>query len=253
MLKKRPKQRPSTSRPQRATQRLSKVLAAYGVASRRKCEELIFEGRVTVNGEIALLPQTMVDEQRDVLTVDGEKVKGSSKLVYYVLNKPKGYVCTNAPNIKKRAIDLVPGGTRLFTVGRLDKDTEGLIIITNDGHFTNAVIHPSSGIEKEYLAKVDKEITHEHLVAIGRGTIVDGTFVRPLQVRKVRRGTIRITVAEGKKREVRCLLEKAGLVVHSLSRIRIGHLTLGTLTVGQYRILTEAERDGFNLQDNQPA
>ena len=232
-------------------QRLSKVLAAFGVASRRKCEELIFEGRVSVNGQIELLPQTMVDELKDTLRVDGEKVKGSNKLVYYVLNKPKGYVCTNAPDIKKRAVDLVPGGTRLFTVGRLDKDTEGLIIITNDGHFSNDVIHPSAGIEKEYLSKVDKEITHEHLVAISRGTIVEGTFVRPLQVKKVRKGTLRITVAEGKKREVRCLLEKVGFTVHSLTRIRLGHLLLGSLQVGEYRFLTAAERALFTKPDNE--
>lgn len=228
-------------------QRLSKVLASFGVASRRKCEELIFSGRVSVNGEIALLPQTMVDGQKDQLAVDGERVKGSQKLVYFVLNKPKGYVCTNSPQFKKRAVDLVPKGARLFTVGRLDKDTEGLIVITNDGHFANDLIHPSSGIEKEYLAKVDKEITHEHLVAISQGTIVEGTFVRPISVKKVRRGTVKIVVSEGKKREVRLLLEKIGCNVLALTRIRIGHLTLGSLNPGEYRILTPAEKEQFYI------
>ncbi len=226
-------------------QRLSKVLAAAGVASRRKCEELIFDGKVSVNGQVITTPQTMVNPEKDRLSVDGESVKSSNRLVYYVLNKPVGYTCTNAPNVKKRAIDLVPGGTRLYTVGRLDKDTEGLIIITNDGHFSNDIIHPSSGIDKEYLAKVDKEVQHEHLVAISHGTIVEGAFVKPLHVNKVRRATLKITVGEGKKREVRHLLEKVGFTVHSLKRIRIGHLTLGRLAVGAYRALSAHEREAF--------
>lgn len=227
-----------------AEQRLSKVLAALGVASRRKCEELIFQGRASVNGKPVLIPQTMVDPEKDKLSVDGETIRHTQKLVYYVVNKPKGFVCTNASNIKRKAISLVPNDdVRLFTVGRLDKDTTGLLIITNDGHFANEVIHPSSGIEKEYLAKVDKEVVHSHLVAIHQGTVVEGTFVRPISVKKVRKATIKISVREGKKREVRCLLEKAGLEVVELTRIRVGGLTLGSLPEGSYRQLTESDRE----------
>lgn len=224
-------------------QRLSKVLAATGVASRRKCEELIFAGKVKVNGETTLLPQTMVDIDSDSITVNGKSVAGIENKVYFILNKPIGFVCSNNPGSKaKNVLSLFDGvEERLFTVGRLDKDTQGLLLVTNDGHFANKVIHPSNNISKEYLAKTDKEITHEHLIAIGSGAIVEGVFVKPLKVSKVRRGTLKITIAEGKKREVRVLLESAGLVVQELTRIRIGGLHLGKLPLGGYRELTSKD------------
>ncbi len=226
-------------------QRLSKVLAASGVASRRKCEDLIFSGKVKVNGEIALLPQTMVDIESDEIIVNGEPVSKLEKKVYFVLNKPIGYVCSNHPGpTAKNVLNLLADvSERLFTVGRLDKDTQGLLLVTNDGHFANKVIHPSHNIDKEYVAKTDKEITHEHLVAISNGTIVEGVFVKPLKVSKVRKGTLKITLAEGKKREVRILLESVGLHVKELTRIRIGGLHLGKLQAGEYRILSNKDID----------
>ncbi|MGK5594040.1 MAG: pseudouridine synthase [Parachlamydiaceae bacterium] len=226
-------------------QRLSKVLAASGVASRRKCEELIFAGRVKVNEEITQLPQTMVDIENDKILVNGEPISELEKKVYFILNKPIGYVCSNHPGpTAKNVLNLLADiPERLFTVGRLDKDTQGLLLITNDGHFANQVIHPSSNIDKEYVAKTDKEITHEHLVAISNGTIVEGVFVKPLKVSKVRKGTVKITLAEGKKREVRILLESIGLQVKELTRIRIGGLHLGKLPSGEYRALSSKEID----------
>lgn len=225
-------------------QRLSKALSAAGVASRRACEELIFAGRVTVNGQVVLVPQTLVDLRTDNIAVSGEPVIGTQPLVYYVLNKPVGYVCTQARrNNERLVLDLFTDtNERLFTIGRLDKETEGLILVTNDGDFANKVIHPSSNIVKEYLAKVDLDITHEHLVAISNGTLVDGVNVQPASVRKVRRNTLKIVVGEGKKHEVRLLLQSAGLKVHELTRIRLGGLVLGKLPVGGYRRLTERER-----------
>ncbi len=225
-------------------QRLSKVLAAAGVSSRRACETLIFDGRVKVNGAVALLPQTMVDN-KDVILVNGEPIKTKVNKLYYILNKPRGYICTTVGGDKSRLVlDLFDGvKERLFTVGRLDKDTEGLIIVTNDGHFANKVIHPSSNIHKEYLAKTDHEVTHEHLIAISQGTLVEGIYVKPIKVTKVRKGTLKITIAEGKKREVRLIMEAAGLTVDELTRIRIGGLHLGDLPVGQYRELTEREKN----------
>jgi 23S rRNA pseudouridine2605 synthase len=217
--------------------RLSKFLAAAGVASRRTCEEMIFAGRVAVNGIITLVPQTPVNTQ-DNITVDGEQVSLEEKKVYYMLNKPANYLCTSLKTgSSKIVLDLFEGVPyRLFTIGRLDKDTQGLLLLTNDGHF-------AANIHKEYLVKTNEEITAEHLEAISKGTLVEGTFVKPIRVSKVRRGTLKITIGEGKKREVRLLIEAAGLKTKELTRIRIGALHLGPLPVGTWRELTEREKE----------
>lgn len=223
--------------------RLSKTLAAAGIAARRACETLIFDGRVKVNGTVTLLPQTLVGPD-DKITVDGSLVQQAEPKVYYILNKPAGYICSaKGGKNTKLVLDLFQEvDYRLFTVGRLDKETSGLILVTNDGHFANSVIHPSSNINKEYVAKTDHEITAEHLIAISNGTLVEGTFVKPVSVSKVRRGTLKIVIAEGKKREVRRLLEAVGLSVKELARIRIGGLSLGTLPIGSWRVMTEKEK-----------
>lgn len=224
--------------------RLSKCLAAAGVASRRACEELIFAGHVAINGAVVLLPQTLVNSEVDVITVYGKPVGGASSKVYYALNKPVGYVCTQARRGSERLVlDLFNDQSeRLFTVGRLDKNTGGLILVTNDGEFANEVIHPSANIVKEYLVKADTEITHEHLVMLSAGALVDGEIIKPRTVKKVRRSTLKIVIAEGKKHEVRLLLQAVGLQVLELTRIRIGGLLLGKLPPGGYRSLSEAER-----------
>jgi len=227
--------------------RLSKILSACGVASRRACEELIFSGKVSVNGKVVLLPQTLVSLKEDAILIDGKPIEKREKKVYYFLNKPKGYICSNKPvGTKKLVIDLfkeVP--YRLFTVGRLDRDTTGLLLLTNDGHFANRVIHPSSGFTKEYLVKTVQEIEHDHLACISSGTIVEDAFVKPVRVQKIRKGTLKIIVHEGKKREVRKLIEKARLDILSLERIRIGPLVLGNLPIGTWRELSEKEKRLF--------
>jgi 23S rRNA pseudouridine2605 synthase len=224
-------------------QRLSKILASAGVASRRAAETLIFDGHVTVNGNKVLVPQTMVDPEVDMIAVDRKPVGTQVSRLYYALNKPVGYQCTNDPRIKRRAVDLVqaPEGVRLFTVGRLDKDTSGLILVTNDGHFANKIMHPSGGIKKEYIAKVDQEITHDHLIALSKGCKVEGVLVRPVRVSKVRRGTVRIVVQEGRRHEVREMLSAVGCTVLELKRVKIGHLSLGTLPEGQARAINPEE------------
>jgi len=132
---------------------------------------------------------------------------------------------------------------RSFTVGRLDKDTSGLLIVTNDGEFTNQAIHPSSNIQKEYIAKTNHEITDLHLKTISAGTKIEGTFVKPIKVKKVRKGTLKVIVGEGKKREVRLLIEAAGLEVRELKRVRIGGLVLGNLPLGSWRPMTNKEKE----------
>lgn len=224
-------------------QRLSKVMAQAGVASRRACEELIFQGRVKVNGSVVSTP-IPVELEVDNITVDNKPITNFEEKVYYLLNKPKGFVCSSvSTKTGKSILELfsdVP--YRLFTVGRLDKETEGLLLVTNDGYFANQVIHPSKNIRKEYLAKTDQDITLEHLIALSSGISIEGVFVKPLKVEKVRKGTVKIVVGEGKKREVRLLLEAVGLQVQGLTRIRIGGLILGDLPIGQFRVLTEIDK-----------
>lgn len=227
-------------------QRLSKVLASAGIASRRACETLIFDGKVSVNGEIATQPQTLVSLEEDDVRIESTRVKALEEKVYYLLNKPRNFVCSNKPlGRKKLVVDLFPDSHRLFTVGRLDRDTTGLLIVTNDGHFAQKIIHPSANIEKEYLVKVNSHITHDNLVAISRGGMVEGGFVKPVRVTKVRRGTLKVVVKEGRKREVRVLVQKAGLDIRELSRIRIGGLQLGPLSEGDYRPLTNSEKEAI--------
>lgn len=227
-------------------QRLSKVLAAKGIASRRACEELIFAGRVMVNGEVTLIPQTMVDDN-DTLTVDDQHVGKTEKKVYYILNKPVGYYCSPVPKeLYKYVLDLfqeVP--ERLFTVGRLDRDTSGLIIVTNDGQFANKVIHPSANIQKEYVVKTNSEITAEHLKQIADGIYIEGSLVVPVKVQKVRKGTLKVVVTDGKKREVRLLVTSAGIDVVELKRTRIGGLHLGSLNEGHWRPMKSNEMDAI--------
>ncbi len=224
--------------------RLSKALAAAGVASRRACEELIFKGKVSVNGEIVLTPQTLVSWEEDAITIDGVSLKKEQEKVYFILNKPKGYICSSARiGSKKLVVDIFQDlPYRLFTVGRLDRDTTGLLLVTNDGHFANQVIHPSKGLTKEYLVKTNQEITHEHLASIAKGAYIEGGWVKPVSVTKMRKGTLKIVVREGKKREVRLLVQKVDLSIISLHRIRIGPLVLGNVEIGAYRPLSEKER-----------
>ncbi len=224
--------------------RLSKALAAAGVASRRACEELIFQGKVTVNGEVVLLPQTLVSWKTDTIHLDDQPIRQEDKKVYYILNKPHGYICSNARIGSKRIIlDLFePLTTRLFTIGRLDRDTTGLLLVTNDGNFSQKVIHPSSNLTKEYVVKTVQEITDDHLKTISKGTLIENTWIKPVRVTKMRKGTLKVVVKEGKKREVRLLVQNAGLEILELSRIRIGGLHLGPLPVGTFREMTDIEK-----------
>lgn len=226
------------------SKRLSKALAAAGIASRRACEEIIFAGRVKINGKVVKVPQTQVNWESDKIHVDEELVTAEQKKVYYMLNKPPGYLCTNArPGKRPIVLDLFNQDERLFTVGRLDRDTTGLLLVTNDGHFAQEVIHPSSNIIKEYLVKTLQEIEPHHLESMSEGARVDSKWIKPVSVTKVRKGNYKICVKEGKKHEVRIIAERAGLKIIELTRIRIGRLLLGQLPLGMYRLLSAKDRD----------
>lgn len=234
-------------------QRLSKILAQRGIASRRGAERIIESNRVTVNDISVNKPQFMVDEEKDIIKLDSLPLPEREKNVYFILNKPKGYLCTNTEVTKKRVVDLFKDlNIRVFTVGRLDKDTTGLLIVTNDGFFANRVIHPSSNVEKEYLVKVGEDISHEDLISISKGVEIDKKLVVPTFVKKVRKGTIKVGVKEGKKHEVKLLVQKTGKKVQELKRIRIGAIVLGQLPEGAYRKMTKKEIALFANEPNAP-
>jgi 23S rRNA pseudouridine2605 synthase len=216
--------------------RLNKFLADAGIDSRRKVETLILENKVKVNNKIVNNLSTKIDPSKDQVKVNDKLIQEEKKL-YFILNKPKGYLCSNQRRDRERlVIDLFKEfKTKLFTVGRLDKDTTGLIIVTNDGDLANKIIHPSSNIEKEYLAKIKQEIKDKDLKKISKGCFVENNFVRPKSVKKVRNGSLKITVLEGRKREIRVMIKKSDLSLISLTRIRVGNLKLGSLEIGFFK------------------
>ncbi|KAI4351471.1 hypothetical protein L6164_005839 [Bauhinia variegata] len=242
--------------------RLSKVLAAAGVASRRNSEELIFEGKVTVNGSVCNTPQTRVDPAKDIIYVNGNRLpKKQPPKVYFALNKPKGYICSSGENESKSVISLFddflerwgkrnPGvpKPRLFTVGRLDVATTGLIIVTNDGDFAQRLSHPSSNLSKEYIATVEGGVHKRHLTAISEGTTIEGVHCIPDSVELLprepdkQRSRLRIVVHDGRKHEVRELVKSAGLEIYSLKRVRIGGFRLPMdLGIGKHIELKPAD------------
>lgn len=225
--------------------RLNKVLASAGIGSRRHCDEVIFDGRVEVNGEVCIEPGRLVDIERDKVVVDGSRIRREEHKVYYILNKPKGYICCQKRLEEKSrlATDLLPGRHRLFTVGRLDRDTTGLILVTNDGDFAQEVIHPSKGVVKSYLAELSAPMTAEDLATMREGVYIEKRLVQPVKVAKVGSRRVKVCLAEGKKHEVRLLLLKAGLKVRELKRVGIGGLSLGPLPVGAFRPMTRKDRE----------
>jgi len=225
--------------------RLNKILADAGVCSRRGADLLIEEGRVSLNGQICLTLGTAADPQKDFITVDGKAIsKRPNKKITYLLNKPYGYICSSKRHGDDRlAIDLIKDkNTRLYTVGRLDKRTEGLILVTSDGEFANKVMHPSSNIEREYLVETSDEISFDDLEKIRKGTYIEGKKVRPVKVSRVKKKTLAITVMEGKKHEVRLLIGRTGHFVAKLKRIRLGNLTLDSMPRGCYKVLSAREK-----------
>jgi len=238
----------STDSPNSSSQaiRLQKLLAAAGIGSRRKCEELILAGRVSVDGKSVQELGTRVDPRKQKILLDGERVRLQPKR-YYLLNKPAGCLCTNSdPAGRQRAIDLVPqDGTRWFTAGRLDENSEGLLLVTNDGELANLLTHPRYQIERTYHVQVAGNPTRETMTQMKRGLYFpEGTF-RVKKVRRLRsRGNstfLELTLTEGRNREVRRMLARIGHKVLHLKRTRFGPLSLGRLAIGRCRPLTPTE------------
>ena len=226
-------------------ERLQKVLAAAGVGSRRDCEELILEGRVEVDGQIVQTLGTRVDPLTQRIRVDGTTLP-TPKRVYYMLNKPSGVLCTNNdPSGRARAVDLIRSNDRLFTVGRLDQASEGLIIITNDGELANKLTHPRYGIEKVYRVRVAGTPEPAVLSKLRQGVHFADGFAKVSDVRIKSRqkqsADLEIVLNEGRNREIRRLLARIGHKVLSLTRIALGPLRLGELPSGAHRQLTREE------------
>jgi 23S rRNA pseudouridine2605 synthase len=221
--------------------RLQKVLARTGFGSRRAAEELIAAGRVTVNGETAELGRR-IDPAADVVEVDGVLVVVADGLVHYLLNKPRGVVTTASdPEGRRTVVQLVPDEPRVFPVGRLDADTEGLLLLTNDGELAHRLTHPSFGIDKEYLAEVSGRPSAGAVRALRVGVMLDDGKTAPAKVAQVSPGVLRITIHEGRNRQVRRMCEAVGHPVLRLVRTRIGPIADRRLKPGEWRSLTPTE------------
>jgi 23S rRNA pseudouridine2605 synthase len=241
-----PKMKPIDEAFDSVADRLQKVLAAAGIASRRECEQLILEGRVEVDRHVVTELGTRVDLERQEIRVDGEALP-RPKLVYFAVNKPEGVVSTSRdPSGRPRVIDLLPPNTpRVFCVGRLDISSEGLILVTNDGELANGLTHPRHGVEKIYQVQVAGQVERDVLAQLHRGMHLAEGFAHARQVRiksRRKRSTIlEMVLDEGRNREIRRLLARVGHKVQRLKRIAVGPVRLGELPTGAVRQLTKKE------------
>ena len=223
------------------TERLQKILSARGVASRRAAEKLIEDGRVSVNGTVALLGQT-ADTEYDEILLDGKPLPTGSEHIYILLHKPRGYVTTLSDEKgRKTAAELVKDcGVRVYPVGRLDMDSEGLLLFTNDGEFANALMHPKQEVDKTYLTWVEG-FSEEAVARLKKPIELDGYRIRAPKVRIVKPGLLEITIHEGRNRQVRRMFAAVGHEVVSLKRIGFAGIMLHDLPRGQWRRLTDVE------------
>ncbi len=231
--------------------RLNKFIALSGITSRRKADILIEEGRVKVNGKVVTKLGIIIDPEKDTVVVDGKRINLPTKKVYLAFNKPRGYVTTMDDEFGRKSIATLFFNfpVRVFPVGRLDMDTEGLLLLTNDGEFAHIVTHPRFDIEKEYLAWVEGVVEDEEIKRLKKGVFVEGRVVKPKSIeilKTERRNTIlKVIIKEGRKREVRRMFHYIGHDVTKLVRTRIGPVKLGKLKSGKYRDLTPSEIEWF--------
>jgi len=222
-------------------ERLQKVLARVGIGSRRVCEDLIAEGRVTVDGEVAVLGRR-VDVETALIELDGAPIGVRPDLVHYLLNKPAGVVTTaDDPQGRPTVVGLVPAEPRVFPVGRLDVDTEGLLLLTNDGELAHRLTHPSFGVEKEYVAELEGSPSRAALRRLREGVELDDGTTAPARAALLEPSVVRLTVHEGRNRQVRRMCDAVGHPVVRLIRTRIGPLADRSLAPGAWRELTGDE------------
>ena len=223
-------------------ERLQKYISQAGIASRRHAEELIVAGKVKVNGKLIRELGTKIDPAKDKVEVNGKKI-GLQKLMYLILNKPKRYMTTrHDPERRKTVYELLPAELRnvVWPIGRLDFNTEGLLIFTNDGELTQTLAHPSKEHDKEYEVKIDKELSAGRIEKLRNGMMIDGKMTSPARLR-IEGTTVYITIHEGWNRQIRKMFGAFGYTVRNLKRIRIGKLMLGNLESGQIKFLEKSD------------
>ncbi len=230
--------------------RLNKFLASAGVASRRKCDQLIQEGLISVNGKVVNELGTIIKEKKDKVFYEGRQILLPSSFVYIKLNKPKGYACTAKDEKGRKTIyDLLPQGERLFSIGRLDYDTEGLIILTNDGDFANKVAHPRYSVDKEYHVTIEGQIKESELAVLRKGVVIDGERMPSAKVEFLSTDgkftKLSVVIDEGMNRQIRRMFEAIGKTIKLLKRVRIGNVKLGGVKRGDFRDLTTQELDSL--------
>ena len=221
--------------------RLNKYIAECGVCSRRSADTLIQSGKVCVNGEVVTNLGIKIDETIDNVKVNNKIIKKENKLVYIMLNKPKGYVTTSKEQFgRKSVLDLINTNLRVYPIGRLDMYTEGLLLLTNDGNFANKMMHPKNKIDKKYIVSVKGNITSEKIDLLKKGVDIGGYITKPAKVKSnFEKNELEIVISEGKNRQVRRMCEAVKLKVLNLQRTKIGNLELGNLELGKYRYLNK--------------
>lgn len=220
--------------------RINKYLSETGIISRRGADKWIAEGKVTINGELATVGSQV--DTGDIVCVDGKEVKKEQQLVYIALNKPVGITSTTERHIKGNVVDFVNHPLRIFHIGRLDKESEGLLLLTNDGDIVNKILRAENHHEKEYIVQVDKPITSQFIQKMGAGVDILDTTTLPCHVEKNSDKVFKIILEQGLNRQIRRMCSALGYSVKRLQRIRIMNIKLGNLKVGQWRDLTEKER-----------
>ncbi len=228
--------------------RLQKFLSAAGVCSRRKGEEFIKAGRISVNGEVIVELGTKIDPDQDRVEVDGKAIQPSNTLVYIALNKPKDYVTSCSHPGQKVVVDLVDVSERIYPVGRLDKDSTGLLLLTNDGRLHHRLSHPSFDHEKEYDVTVARPISEGALKKMRDGLPLMGTKTRPARITRISHRRFRIVLQEGKNRQIRRMVRKVGNEVTRLQRQRFASIKLGNLPPGKWRYLSPGEKKSLLTQ-----
>ncbi|KAB3534004.1 rRNA pseudouridine synthase [Alkaliphilus pronyensis] len=226
--------------------RLQKYIAACGVASRRKSEKLIESGKVKVNGEPVTEMGYKIDPDKDIVLVDGKEISEDEKKVYVVLNKPKGYITTvNDQFNRKKVTDLIDLPYRIFPVGRLDYDTSGLLLLTNDGELTYKLTHPKFKVEKTYISKIKGLLNADKINAFKNGLVIEDYITSPAKIKILstedNASIVEIIIREGKNRQIRKMCDAIGHPVLELKRIAMGEIKLGSLKVGAWRLLTKEE------------
>ena len=223
--------------------RLNKYISETGVCSRREADKWIEAGRVTCNGQVAALGTRVVDG--DEVRIDGEPIGAKKRQIYIALNKPIGVTCTTEAHIEDNIIDLVGYPERIFPIGRLDKDSEGLILLTNDGDIVNEILRAENNHEKEYIVTVDRPITDLSLKMMAGGVKIMGELTKPCRVSRIDRESFRMILTQGLNRQIRRMCSALGYKAQRLQRVRIMNIHLGSLSSGQWRHLTDPELAGL--------